>query len=277
MACNTAGVTGGAIHAVYGGNSTYNYCIISGNSAPTGGGLYGEGSGSMPTFSHCDFWQNSGGTWAGSIPTPSPLAGNFYSDPLFIMPQYDEYHLRSESPCSGVGAYALEAVYKIDRIGVAKMLEDGAQVQLAAKIVGCADGSETYVQEPDRASAIAVTGLSGRARGEIMATVTGTLSTNAQGVRVLNATASSAHPYGSCNPRPLAARPSWLPVGLYTRTWGRVIGVSPSGFMLSNGSTQLSVRWSGGGVAMGDFVSITGAYTAGGDFKASAVVRVTGP
>ena len=270
---NTAGATGGAFHAVYGGNSTYNYCIISGNSAPSGGGIYGEGSGAMPTFSHCDFWQNSGENWAGSIPTPSPTAGNFYSDPLFIMPQYDEYHLRAGSPCSGAGAYALESVYKIDRIGVAKMLEDGAQVQLCGKIVGCADGSETYIQEPDRASAIALTGLSGRARSDIMASVTGALFTNAQGVRMLNATASSLHPYGSCEPRPLAARPSWLrsAPGLYARTWGRVTGVSASGFTLSDGSLQLPVRWSGDGVAPGDFVSVSGAYTAGGDFRASSV------
>jgi len=282
LVCNTAGSTGGAVQCQGSGSVTINNCVISGNCAPSGGGLYGANVDGQLTFSHCDFWQNDGGDWAGTIPTPPPTAGSFFADPLFVKPDYDEYRLMPGSPCSGVGAYPLDTVVTVDRIGVAKMLDDGVQVRLSGKIVSCADGATTYIQEPDRASAIAVTGLFGFARSDIVSSVTGTLSTNPMGVRVLNASSSSIYQYGRCDPRPVAARPSWLPsaLGLYARTWGRVTGVATDGFSLTDGTNGtdrtdgtngLYVRLPGNNVAIGDFVCVTGVYTANGDFRASGV------
>ena len=273
---NTAGSTGGAVQCLGSGSVKIDYCIIAGNSAPSGGGFYGENVDGQATFSHCDFWQNAGGDWAGTIPTPPPSAGNFAADPLFARPDYDEFHLMPGSPCAGIGAYPLEPAVRIDRIGVAKMLDDGLPVQLSGKIVGCVDGSTTYVQEPDRSSAIVVNGVSGFARGDMVSSVSGTLSTNARGVRILDASSAALYAYGWLDPRPVAARPSWLPsaLGLYVRTWGRVTGVATDGFTLTDGTDELHVRAPGSSIETGNLVCVTGAYTAEGDFRASGVQRL---
>ncbi len=269
---NTAGATGGAAHALAEGTATFSHCIISGNSAPSGGGLYGEGIGAMPVFSHCDFWQNANGDWAGNIPAPPQMAANFFADPLFIKPDCGEYHLSPGSPCAGVGAYPLEPVCRIERIGVAKALLDGAQVQLAGKIVSGTDGGTAYIQEPDRACGIAVRGLSGCAQGDVIASISGTLSTDPSGARVLEADSGSSLIPGAYQPRPLAVRLSWLSstTGRYVRTWGRVTEVFDGGFTISDGSTPVTVQWSGG-VSAGSFVRLEGVYTINGRFRTASV------
>lgn len=267
---NTAGATGGAAHALAEGTSTFDYCIISGNSAPSGGGLYGEGIGAMPIFSHCDFWQNANGDWAGSILPPSQMAANFFADPLFVRPDSDEYHLLSGSPCAGVGAYPLEPVCPIERIGVAKSLEDGVQVRLAGKIVSGTDGDITYIQEPDRAGAVAAAGLTGCAQGDVIASVSGTISTDPNGARVLEASSGSSPIRGAYQPKPLAVRPSWLEsaTGLYVRTWGSVTEVFDGGFTISDGSVSATVRWSGPSVSLGSYVGVTGIHAIDEEFAA---------
>lgn len=173
IAYNRADVNGGGVYAYYGGPVTLRSCIVAYNTAPAGGGLYTDGGSSQVTLSSCDWYANSVDNLGGvrvSLPADS---GNLTSDPMFLMSEHDEFHLRVDSPCAAMGAFALDPVYPIDRIGVGKLLADGTPVKLANKVVTCVEGDITYLQEPDRTSAIAVRGLAGCSPGRILTTVVG--------------------------------------------------------------------------------------------------------
>lgn len=269
LAYNTAEVNGGAVYAYYGGPVQLNYCIVAYNAAPVAGGIFGDGGSSQATLTGNDWWQNSGGDFGGWIVPPPPYLGNFAADPLFLMPDYDEYHLSVGSPCAGVGAFPLESVYRLDRIGLAKMLPDGAAVNLTGKIVSCVDGGAAFIQDHDRSAGIAVVGLSGYQPRDVLASVEGTISSNARGEKVLLATSASLHVRNVYQLKPLGVRVSMLGGAscLYARTWGRAENVTPEGFDLSDGAGSVRVRWAGT-VAEGQHVVATGVYTAEGDFLA---------
>lgn len=272
IAYNSAEVSGGGAYDYYGSPMILNYCVIAFNSAPVGGGLFGGGSTSALTYSYCDLYGNAGGDLGGAIKPALPAYGNFSADPLFLMPDRDELRLRLDSPCAGVGAYPLDSPYNLDRIGIAKLLPDATQVRINRLVVTCVDGDTVYLQSPDRSTAIAVQGLSGYNAGDLLASVTGTLSASPSGAKVLSATASVLHAAGVYTPEPLG---SMIPAlntmtGLRTKTWGRVTDILPGGFRLSDGGTGVPVRWPGV-VQLDDLVSVTGVYTIDSDILATAV------
>lgn len=274
LAYNQAGASGGAVYAFYGGLLTLNSCILAYNTAPAGGGIFGEGSINGTTFSYCAFFANAGGDWSGTIVTPPDHAGNFSADPQFIASAFDEYHPRAGSPCSGVGAYPVEQVYLIDRIGVAKMLDDGDQVMLPGKVISCTDGSATYLQEPDRSAAIAITGIPGLAVGQVVRSVTGTLTTDPNGERILVCNSSTLS--GLSYPlEPLGAPISSLNnlTGMRARTWGVVAALEPGGFILRDGPHSIRVKSTAPSPDAGDCISVDGARTVGGYIVADSIRR----
>jgi hypothetical protein len=269
VAYNTADVSGGAVYAYYGGPVTLNYCILSNNTAPAGAGVFVDGGSSQTTVTGCCLWANQVGDWGGYITPPDPLAGNFTADPMYLAPDLDEYHLLPGSACANVGAFPIETVYKMDRITAAVHLPDGVLVQFTGKIVGFVDGDVTYVQEPDRASAIAVHGLTGLSRGDIVS-VTGSLA----GRELTNATATR-WTYGRYHIRPLGVRLSAVGAtpGLYARTWGRVVSLADGGFVLEDGGSQVDVRYPGPRPAVGDYVAASGVFAHDFTFSADCVTR----
>lgn len=272
IAFNSAEESGGGAYDYRGSPMILNYCIIAFNSAPAGGGLFGGGETSALSYSYCDLYGNEGGDIGGVITPAPPSYGNISVDPLFLMPQRDEFRLSTDSTCSGIGAYPLGPSYDLDRLGIAKLLPDGTPVKLNHSTVTCVDGDTVYIQSPDRSAAIAIQGLVGRSPGDLMASVTGVLGTDASGERVLTASGSEVHAYSIHFPKPLG-----MPVrslagtcGLRVKTWGRVAGLLVDGFTLWDGVAEVPVRWSGS-IADGSLVSVTGVYTVAADLLASEV------
>ena len=272
LAYNTASTTGGAVHARQGSPVVLSHCIVAFNSAPAGGGAFGEGNSSQMQIDHCDFYSNDVGDLGGAIDEPPAYAGKTYVDPQFLRPEYDEFHLNPESPCVDMGAYPPNPVCDIERIGVAKLLPDGIVVRLNGKLVSCVDGNTLYIQERDRSSGIAVVGLSGYGEGDVLASVTGTLNTNSHDLRVIQASSSSLFARAAITPNPLGAPISCIKTldGLLTRTWGRVNGTAAIGFVIYDGASHLYVK-SAAPVDLGDYVAVTGVFTAVQDFKAAQV------
>ena len=277
IAYNQADLNGGGVYAYYGGPVTLNSCIVAYNTAPAGGGLYTDGGSSQATLSGCDWFSNSVDDLGGVRTILPANAGNIISDPMFLMPACDEFHLRVGSPCATMGAFALDPVYAIDRIGLGKLLADGTWVKLSNKVVSCVDGDIVYLQEPDRSSAIAVRGLTGCSPGRILTGVAGALSTEGAN-RVLCATSSTICPNGTFSPRPLGVRISWLStiLGVYALSWGRVTALTSDGFELSDGQYIARVRYAGTQPRVGDFLVVTGACGVDGAFLARSVGRLGG-
>ncbi len=275
LASNTADVNGGAVYAHYGGPVTLNYCILFSNYAPEGGAVYGGGGSSQTTLNHCDFYANSIADFGGAIVAPSPVLGPLYVDPMFVAPSLDDYHLAPGSPCSGMGAFTYESAYTIDRIGEASTLPLGASARMISKVVSFVDGDTVYVQEPDRAAAIAVRGLSGYRLGDLLTSVSGTLSVNEQGYLQLTNASATRLATSVYRPKPLGMDLTCLERAhsLLARTWGRAWDVSASGFTLVGGMGSVSVRWQGPSPLPGDAVVVTGVYTVLGDLAASDVRR----
>ena len=273
IAFNSAEVSGGGAYDYYGSPMILNYCIVAFNSAPVGGGLFGGGSTSALTYSHCDLYGNEGGDIGGVIRPASPAYGNISADPLFLFPGSDEFRLRNDSPCAGIGAYPLGPPYDLDRVGIAKLLPDGTPVKLNCTTVTCVDGDTVYLQSPDRSAVIAVQGLVGRSPGDLMASVTGVLGTSLSGERVLTTSASVVHASGVHFPKPLGMPIRSLPaaLGLHVKTWGRVTEILPDGFTLFDGVASVPIRWSGA-VSDGSLVSVRGVYTIAADLLASELV-----
>lgn len=273
LAHNSADVNGGAVYAHYGGPVTLNYCILAFNLAPEGGGIYGGGGSSQATLSHCDFHANAGGDFGGAIVTPAPSLGNVYVDPLFVMPSRDDFHLSLGSPCAGIGAYPVGPACAVDRIGTAKTLPNETPVQLSAKAVGFVDGSTVYVQELDRAAGIAVAGLTGSQAGDLLYSITGTITTDAYGKRCLSGASATLHARGVYAVRPLGVGVGGLEptAGVLVRAWGIAEDVTPLGFALALNGRRVPVRWSGAGAVEGAFARVTGVRTSAGELVASSV------
>lgn len=269
IAYNSAEVNGGGVYDFYGSPMILNYCIVAFNSAPVGGGMFGDDRSSALTYGNCDLYGNEGGDLGGKIVWTPPAWGNFSADPRFLMPDRDEFRLRLDSPCAGIGVYPLDSPYNLDRTGIAKLLPDSTQVKINRLVVSCVDGATTYLQSPDRSAAIAVQGLTGYHAGDLLANVTGTLSTNPGGARILTASSSVLHAAGACTPKPLGTPISRMKsmTGLRATTWGRVTEILAGGFRLSEGDTAVAVRWAGS-VQMGALVSVTGVYTLDSDILA---------
>lgn len=271
LAYNTALESGGGLYAYYGGPVTLEYCIIAFNSAPEGGGIYGGGGSSQATITNCDWYSNPGGDCGGAILSLPAASGNLFTDPKFIMPEANEYHLYKDSPCGGIGAFPVDDTYSVERIGVAKRFSDGELVKLSNKVVSCMDGDIAYLEENDRSTAIAVKGLAGCSVGTILSNVTGTLST-IQNRKVLIASSFDIVPNASYIPRPLGARMSWLEslIGVRVTTLGTVSAITQDGFELTDGLETVPIR-STATASPGSMIIIDGVYTADGYFIADGI------
>jgi len=90
-----------------GSNGIYAYwaspAIVSNIIIENGGfGIYHCYSGSEPTSSYNDFWENAQGKYGGVSEKISIGPGNIEEDPLFVNPGVD-FHLRDGSPCIDAG------------------------------------------------------------------------------------------------------------------------------------------------------------------------------
>lgn len=266
MAYNTAGLNGGAVWAWHGGPVTLNYCIITFNSAPEGGGIHGASTSLQATWSYCDLYGNQGGDLGGVAEPMHDYMGNFSADPLFLFPDRDRFYLSPSSPCASIGALPLSTAYKLDSIGLAKLLSDGTQVELTGKVVSCVDGNTVYIQEPDRCSGVAVRGLSGCSIGSVVKSLVGTLSTEPGGQKSILASSSTLQTGAVYPIQPLGVRLSSLQAlaGVCVRVCGQVTSASPDGYTISDGSCPLSVR---GNIspALDSQSVLTGVFTVEGD------------
>jgi len=130
-----------------------------------------------------------------------------------------------------------------------------------------------WIEETDRSSTIPVSGVTGCNPGEVLSSITGALSADTYGKKVILASswtlASGASyelkPFGTCIP--------WLEStgGACTKTWGRVTGMNPDGFALTDGNHTVDVLWSGEPVQIGGFVIVTGGYIGERRFQAAKI------
>lgn len=263
IAYNTANTSGGGLYAYYGGPVTLKSCIVAFNSSPDGGGLYGGGDSSQAVYSYCDLYGNQGGDIGGKIQTMPSYDANFSSDPLFLMPENDEYHVKSDSLCTSAGAYPLASVYKMSKIGFAKLLPDGTNIELAGKIVTLSDNGRTYIEEPDRSASIALNETSGCSRGSIVSSLDGILQTDANGSRYIQTSSEIISNGAFYSIRPLGTNISCLSnmMGFYVRIWGKVEATAPNAFAIRDGNTLLTVQYNNNNVQTGNFVSMSGVYT----------------
>lgn len=119
---NSASVSGGGF---YGGEESeldfYN-CTFYGNASPLGGGIHSEdgyvymenciiafgtqgaafncGGIAEAELYCCDIYGNAGGNWVGCIAGMLGVDGNISEDPLFCDPGYQDFTIRSDSPCA---------------------------------------------------------------------------------------------------------------------------------------------------------------------------------
>jgi hypothetical protein len=119
---NTASHSGGAVNLVEDASASITNCTLSGNSAPTGSGVwlqtdctataentiiafgveseavYCQGTSSC-ALSCCDVFGNTGGDWVGCIADQADINGNFSEAPQFCGVWEDDYHIADTSPC----------------------------------------------------------------------------------------------------------------------------------------------------------------------------------
>lgn len=136
---NTAGDDGGGIYCIFGSDPTVTSCLFSSNTADEGGGMYSQYNTTVVTGStfvdnsatsygggirvvtagmtvtNCIIWDNSAGTSGPQISGTGTVTycdveggysgtGNINSDPCFVDPNNDDYHLDpDDSPCIDVG------------------------------------------------------------------------------------------------------------------------------------------------------------------------------
>lgn len=262
LAYNKADISGGAVWTHRGGPVTLNYCILTFNSAPVGGGIHGGDTSTQATWSYCDIYGNEGGDLGGvAYPMPDYMY-NFSADPMFLFSDRERFYLSPSSPCASIGAYPLAPVYKLDSIGLAKLLPAGAQVELMGKVVSCVDGDTAYIQEPDRHAGIAVQGLSGCGIGSVVRTLSGTVTTLSNGHKAITASASTLQAGALYPVKPLAVRLSSLASlsGVCVRVCGQVTSVSPAGYIIDDGSCPHTVR-STISPALDSHSTLTGVFT----------------
>jgi len=109
---NSAGNKGGAMCAFYGSSPMVTNCTFSGNSAPEGSMMYTHWN-AAPTLTNCILWDGgneivdsfSSATTVtySNVQGTRPGVGNIDSDPCFVDPSSDDYHLLFNSPCIDAG------------------------------------------------------------------------------------------------------------------------------------------------------------------------------
>lgn len=256
IAYNQAEVNGGGIYAYYGGPETFRYCIIAFNSAPAGAGLYADGGTSSAVLTACVWYGNVTGDLGGYLFSLPP--GNMTCDPLFLMPERNEFHLRMDSPCPTAGAYPVADSYALDRIGIAKLLSDGSPVTFRNKVVSAVDGDTVYLQEPDRTAGIAATGIPGASPGRIVTVATGSLSTQSGGTLLVATSSTVSDAVYRTPPVAVPIRSLSALVGVKVLTWGRITAITDCGFVLSDGDLSVAVKCPSGDIRVGDRVTVVG-------------------
>lgn len=195
----------------------------------------------------------------------------------------------SDSERAGVDAY-LSARWNpqitviVDRIADAAALPDNTQIALVSpKSVTVAPSTFTdgsyYVEEPDRTRGIKV--LGGAASLWDSMTLTGTVTTDANGERVITGASITSRVSGSAIGPLGTTNRGITAIGILTRAWGKVTSVGSGSFVLDDGSanpitvrTDLLVSPPTVTIQPGNYVAVTG--LAGKGTEGVVVIRPRG-
>lgn len=182
--------------------------------------------------------------------------------PLFVDRNASDYHLTPESPCIDagddsvvspvwldmdglariqgahvdIGADEYECGIKAARIVDAKLTADGTQVRITGAVVSAAFDDFFYIESDDRACGIRVDKAGHGLLVGHRANIIGTLATNADGERCINATIVGVNGSGWVTPLGLPNKN----IGLLVTIWGRITerdSASPANwFKIDDGS-----------------------------------------
>lgn len=228
-------------------------------------------------------WLN-GASLTGNTPSSSNLAAGFAVGNCAASEAYQGFfgdvaeimiynRKLSDTEMQAVDTYLVSRWWPIppvqkDRISDMKALVDGRAVSItSAKVATVASGTFTdgscYVEEPDRSSGIKVMGATLALWENV--TLTGTLSTGANGERVLNVTSVDSRASGTETVALGMVNKSISTPGLLVRVWGKVIDKTASYLTLDDGSGAAAKLRIDGLIAVisalpsvGDYVSATG-------------------
>ena len=349
FAQNTAN-RGGGVYNESPGNPRYVNCTFWGNNANTFGAAVWHEFAGNGTFRNCIFWGNTGGGGAQIALSPSSTItvthsciqggytgeGNITGDPMFVNAAGLDLRLGPGSPCIDAGAStflpqgvtfdlagnpriqgaavdmgALEYQSGAATIPQARLQPDGGTADIPGAIVSRAFGdSHFYIQADDRSSGIRVVRPGHALTAGSRASISGTVRTDAEGERYIDASAAVSAGTGTAAPlgmtlNALGGGPfQYDPatgagqqgiqgaqglnnIGLLVRVSGRVTHSADGWFYLDDGSgtddgsghTGIRVLlWSGSSPAAGEFVRVTGVSSAiriGGSIR--RLLRVAAP
>lgn len=245
-------------------------------------GIYSAWS-STPVLRNCNVFGSVGSDIYG-IADPTGTDGNISADPLFVDRANGDYHLKPISPCVNAGSNgapglpstdidgearvlygvvdigADECSGTIDVLREAKMAANGLPISLTDAIVTATLDGFFYIEAPNRSVGIRVEkSAHGLTAGDTV-NVTGTMGTNADGERFIEA--FSVVRTGSGSIDPLHINPAalgggdwrYVPstgagqkgivgglglnnIGMYVRTWGRLTYVGGSYVLSGTGLT----------------------------------------
>lgn len=95
---NVSDMVGGALHVIAGSCPAFENCIIAFSEG--GAAVYSSDGTSIPDFSCCNIFGNTGGDWVDIIADQAGTDGNFSQDPLFCDTAAGDFHLQPASPCA---------------------------------------------------------------------------------------------------------------------------------------------------------------------------------
>lgn len=231
--------------------STYEYALATGT---------GENS----VISGCE-WVNAGLRTAALMPVPAAQAGHA----IRVLVR----GITASGLKGRIGAsHEIRIVEKAERIAHAKAMADGTWVRIPGLVLSrMGDGPECYIQDADRVSGIRVIGdwatipqlLPGTKTGVIgMVTTLNGERTITNGELQPSCLGPAPSPLGMANLGVVRPGEAGLSTsGLLVTVWGKVLSVSGSGFMISDGGTRaLSVTCHGSvqPLSVGSYARVTG-------------------
>ncbi len=310
---------GGGIYSADSDLKMQNTIVVNNQSQGTGGAIWASGNPALYPWLACpwcyliynDFYANSAVAFVG-LPDPTTAVPpaclpctltNLAVDPLFVNPSACNFSLAADSPLRGAGLAecADPAHCPAPNIGTfqdedppvsiaqAKLLANGAVVEVADAVVTAVFGDGFYVEQLDRSSGMRVRIANPQVSEGQAVKVTGVLTTYGLEREIQNPTITPVYrgaasigalamanrdlggaPVGPYVQNPLkASGPCNL--GLLVKTWGvvtKVIGGSSPGFVIDDGSkVGVKVAPAPGVSAprIGAFVTVTGISSAQSD------------
>ena len=228
FAANKA-VKGGAVYCGFQCSPTVRNSLVSGNQADQGSCAWRDATSSLD-FAYCCFWENGAEPFYPAAWNPIGSNDNFESDPLFLAPWVDEYHLRSGSLCVnagddsalGVGWTDLDgkqrklgthvdvgcfewdsSPYWVRRISEARALPYDLEIELRGKPVTAVFDGAFYLEDYSRAGGIRVISAAAVTRGDLV-TASGPVGLNEDAELQVNADTVSIEAGNASNvPSPL--------------------------------------------------------------------------